>query len=181
MSIVALMSNFAKITSWWREIDWRATAAYALGGVPGAALGARTMLLLPSHFVDIALGTFFLVMIPGRRWLAARRYKIGPLVMIPAGFFIGFLTGIVVSTGPITVPVFSAYGLVKGAFIATEAASSLAMYISKAITFRSFGALPTDMVLKGLITGSSVMAGTYLAKRLVERLASRRSRTCWTS
>ena len=27
MAIVALMSNFAKITSWWREIDWRATAA----------------------------------------------------------------------------------------------------------------------------------------------------------
>ena len=45
------------------------------------------------------------------------------------------------------------------------------MYISKAITFRTFGALPTDMIVKGLITGSSVMAGTYLAKRLVERLS----------
>ena len=44
MAIVALMSNFAKITSWWKEIDWRATAAYALGGIPGAALGARTLL-----------------------------------------------------------------------------------------------------------------------------------------
>jgi hypothetical protein len=171
MAIVALMSNFAKILSWWKEIDWRACGAYALGGVPGAALGARTMLLLPSHTVDIALGTFFLVMIPGRRWLAARNYRIGPLVMIPAGFFIGFLTGIVVSTGPISVPVFTSYGLVKGAFIATEAAASLALYISKAITFRSFGALPTDIIVQGLIIGSSVMAGTYLAKRLVERLS----------
>jgi len=171
MAIVALMSNFAKITAWWREIDWRAAGAYALGGVPGAALGARTMLLLPSHTVDIALGTFFLVMIPGRRWLAARNYRIGPLVMIPAGFFIGFLTGIVVSTGPISVPVFTSYGLLKGAFIATEAAASLALYISKAITFRSFGALPTDIIVQGLIIGSSVMAGTYLAKRLVERLS----------
>jgi hypothetical protein len=45
------------------------------------------------------------------------------------------------------------------------------MYISKAITFRTFGALPTDMIVKGLITGSSVMAGTYLAKRLVERVS----------
>lgn len=171
MAIVALMSNFAKILSWWKEIDWRACGAYALGGVPGAALGARTMLLLPSHTVDIALGTFFLVMIPGRRWLAARNYRIGPLVMIPAGFFIGFLTGIVVSTGPISVPVFTSYGLVKGAFIATEAAASLALYISKAITFRSFGALPTDVIVQGLIIGSSVMAGTYLAKRLVERLS----------
>ncbi len=171
MAIVALMSNLAKITSWWRQIDWRATAAYALGGIPGAALGARTMLLLPPRLVDVALGSFFLIMIPGRRWLAARGYRIGPLVLIPAGLVIGFLTGIVVSTGPITLPLFSAYGLVKGGFIATEAAASLAMYIAKAVTFRSFGALPTDIVVKGLITGSSVMAGTYAAKLLVERLS----------
>lgn len=171
MAIVALMSNFAKITSWWRDIDWRATVAYALGGIPGAALGARTMLSLPPRLVDVALGSFFLVMIPGRRWLAARSYRIGPWMLVPAGLAIGFLTGIVVSTGPITVPLFSAYGLVKGAFIATEAAASLAVYISKAITFRSFGALPTDIILKGLISGSSVMAGTYTAKLLVERLS----------
>ena len=171
MAIVALMSNFAKITSWWRDVDWRATAAYAVGGIPGAALGARTMLSLPPHLVDIALGSFFLIMIPGRRWLAARNYRIGPWMLVPAGLAIGFLTGIVVSTGPITVPLFSAYGLVKGGFIATEAAASLAVYISKAITFRSFGALPTDIILKGLITGSSVMAGTYAAKFLVERLS----------
>jgi uncharacterized membrane protein YfcA len=171
MAIVALMSNFAKITSWWREIDWRACAAYALGGIPGAALGARTMLSLPPSVVDVALGCFFLIMIPGRRWLAARSYKIGPLILVPAGLAIGFLTGIVVSTGPITVPLFTAYGLVKGAFIATEAAASLAVYISKAITFRSFGALPTDIVVKGLISGSSVMTGTYLAKLVVERLS----------
>lgn len=171
MAIVALMSNFAKITSWWRAVDWRATAAYALGGIPGAALGARTMLSLPPQVVDIALGTFFLIMIPGRRWLVARGYRIGPWMLMPAGLAIGFLTGIVVSTGPITVPLFSAYGLVKGGFIATEAAASLAVYVSKAVTFRTFGALPTDIILKGLITGSAVMAGTYAAKLLVERLS----------
>jgi uncharacterized membrane protein YfcA len=171
MAIVALMSNFAKITSWWREIDWRACGAYALGGIPGAALGARTMLSLPAQWVDIALGCFFLIMIPGRRWLAARNYKISLWMLVPAGLVIGFLTGIVVSTGPITVPLFTAYGLMKGAFIATEAAASLAVYISKATTFRTFGALPTDIVLKGLITGSSVMAGTYASKLLLERLS----------
>ena len=171
MAVVALMSNFAKITSWWREIDWRATAAYAVGGIPGAAQGARTMLALPPTAVDAALAVFFLVMIPGRRWLAARSFKAGPLVMAPAGLAIGFLTGIVVSTGPITVPVFSAYGLAKGAFIATEAAASMAMYISKAITFQSFGALPLDIAIKGLVSGSSVMAGTYCARLVVERLS----------
>jgi uncharacterized membrane protein YfcA len=120
--------------------------------------------------VDAALAIFFLAMIPGRRWLAARAFRISPWVMTPAGLFIGFLTGIVVSTGPITVPAFSAYGLVKGAFIATEAAASMAMYISKAATFQSFGALSVDIVVKGLISGSSVMAGTYCARLILGRL-----------
>lgn len=171
MAVVALMSNFAKITSWWKEIDWRATGAYAAGGIPGAVLGASTLLILPERAVDLALGLFFLAMIPARRWLAARNFKIGPGLLALAGLFVGFLTGIVVSTGPITVPLFSAYGLVKGAFIATEAASSLAVYIAKAVTFRSFGALPTDILVKGLIAGSSVMAGTYTARLIVERIS----------
>lgn len=171
MAVVALMSNFAKITSWWREIDWRACAAYALGGVPAAALGARTLLVLPEQAVDVVLGLFFLAMVPGRRWLAARNITLGYGGMALAGAVIGFLTGIVVSTGPLSVPAFAAHGLVKGAFIATEAAGSLALYISKAVIFRQFGALPVDIVLKGLISGSSVMAGTYTARLIVDRLS----------
>jgi len=171
MAIVALMSNFAKITSWWKEIDWRACAAYAAGGIPAAALGARTLLVLPERLIDIALGLFFLAMVPGRRWLARRKVTFVAWHLVLAGAVIGFLTGIVVSTGPLSVPAFAAYGLVKGAFIATEAAGSLALYISKAVTFRQFGALPVDIITKGLISGSSVMAGTYLARLIVERLS----------
>ena len=171
MAVVALMSNFAKITSWWKAIDWRACAAYAVTGIPAAALGARTLLVLPQRTVEIALGLFFLAMVPGRRWLAGHHRSIGLLGIAAAGAPIGFLTGIVVSTGPLSVPAFAAYGLVKGAFIATEAAGSLALYISKAATFHTFGALPGDIVVKGLITGSSVMAGTYAARLVVERLS----------
>ena len=171
MAIVALMSNFAKITSWWKEIDWKACAAYALGGIPAAAAGARTLLVLPETAVEVALGLFFLAMVPGRRWLASRNMTMGLGGLVIAGVVIGFLTGIVVSTGPLSVPAFAAYGLVKGAFIATEAAGSLALYISKALTFRQFGALPIDIIIKGLISGSSVMAGTYTARLIVERLS----------
>ena len=171
MAVVALMSNFAKITSWWKEIEWRAVGAYALGGVPAAALGARTLLILSERVIDVALGLFFLAMVPGRRWLATRNISLGFAGLAIAGAGIGFLTGVVVSTGPLSVPAFTAYGLVKGAFIASEAAGSLALYISKAITFRQFGALPLDIVTKGLISGSAVMAGTYTARLIVERLS----------
>jgi uncharacterized protein len=171
MAIAAVMSNLAKVMAWWREIDWRAFAAYSIPGVPAAALGARTLLVLPAHLVDIALGTFFLAMIPVRHWLHARSFKINLWQLAVAGTAIGYITGIVLSTGPLSVPAFTSYGLVKGAFLSTEAASSLALMISKAATFRELGALPLPAIVQGLIIGSSVMAGSFGGKAVVQRMS----------
>src|SRR5581483_7665257 len=70
MAIAAVMANLARILSWWREVDWRACATYAVTAAPAAALGAGTLLALPPRLVDGALGAFFIAMIPIRRWLA---------------------------------------------------------------------------------------------------------------
>lgn len=170
MAVGAVMANLGRILVWWREVDWRACAAYAVTGVPAAALGARTLLALPSRAVDITIGVFLILMIPVRRLLAARDVKLSLWHLALAGAIIGYLTGIVASTGPINVPVFLAYGLVKGPFIATEGAGSLAVFISKAIAFQRLGALPSEVAMKGLLTGSSLMIGAFIAKHFVARL-----------
>jgi uncharacterized membrane protein YfcA len=170
MAIAAILANLSRVLIWWREVDWRAVAAYAVTGVPAAALGARTLLVLPPRLIECALGVFFLLMIPARRWLAARGFLLRLPHLLALGAVIGFLTGIVVTTGPITAPIFLAAGLVKGAFIATEAAASLAVYVSKTAVFRRFGALPLPVITQGLITGASLMVGAWIAKRFVLRL-----------
>jgi uncharacterized protein len=170
MAIAAILANLARVLIWWREVDWRAVAAYSVTGVPAAALGARTLLVLPPRLIEGALGFFFIAMIPARRWLATRGLALGRGHLVVIGAVIGFLTGIVATTGPITAPVFLQYGLVKGAFLATEAAGSLAVYLSKAAVFRRFGALPLPVITLGLISGASLMAGAWIAKRFVLRL-----------
>jgi hypothetical protein len=171
MAIAALMSNVAKVLAWWREVDWRAFGAYSIAGVPAAALGARTLLVLPARVVDLALGLFFLIMIPGQRWLKAMNFRLRLWHLALGGAVIGFLTGIVISTGPLSVPAFTSYGLLKGAFLSTEAVSSLALMVSKVTTFRQLGALPFDAILQGLIVGASVMAGAFVGKAAVLRMS----------
>ena len=170
MAIAAIMANLARILAWWRDVDWRAVAAYSIPGIPAAALGAGTLLALPSRFVDIVIGMFFILMIPFRRWMHARQFKLPLWSLAVVGAIMGFLTGIVASTGPMTVPIFVSYGLIRGPLLGTEAASSLAVYISKAITFQRLDALPPDIILKGLIAGSSLFIGAFIAKRLVLRI-----------
>jgi uncharacterized protein len=170
MAIAAIMANASRVAAWWREVDWRVTVAYSATGIPAAALGAKTLLTLSPGVVELALGIFFIGMIPVRRWMARQHWTLTLWHMAGVGAVIGYITGIVVSTGPINAPFFLAYGLVKGAYLGTEAMGSLAVYVAKALTFRTFGALPLEIITKGLIIGSSLVGGAFIAKRLVIRL-----------
>jgi len=42
--------------------------------------------------------------------------------------------------------------------------------LSKSVTFERFGALTGDIALKGLIAGSSLMSGAFIARPFVLRL-----------
>jgi uncharacterized membrane protein YfcA len=106
----------------------------------------------------------------GILWLARHNLKLSLWHLAVGGAVIGYITGIVVSTGPLGVPLFLFYGLSKGAFLATEAASSLGLYVSKSVTFQQFGALTPDVATKGLIAGASLMSGAFIAKRFVLKL-----------
>jgi uncharacterized protein len=170
MAIAALLANFSRVLVWWREIDWRANAYYSVTAIPMAALGARTLLILDPRIVEGFLGGLFIFMIPARRWLFARGMRVEAWHLTLVGAGIGFLSGMVASTGPINTPFFLAYGLVKGAFLATEALGSMAIGLTKAIVFQRFDALPLETVGRGLLIGASLMIGSRLAKGFVLRL-----------
>ncbi len=170
MAIVALMGNGSRVAVWWREVDWRACAAFSATGAPCAALGAMTLMKIPPGAAELALGVFFFAMIPLRRMLSTSGLKARLPHLALGGAIVGYLTGIVASTGPISTPWFLAHGLTRGAFLSTEAMSSIAVYLSKAATFNQLGALDWPVAAKGLIVGTSVMAGSFLAKRFVLRL-----------
>lgn len=171
MAVAAVLANIARVFTWRRDIHWKAFAAYSIPGIPLAALGARTLWILPVHIIDIGLAIFFLLMIPVRHWLKSKHLQISLWQLAISGAIIGFLTGMVLSTGPLSVPAFTAFGLTKGAFLATEAASSLAVYFSKIVTFQELGALPFDMILNGVIVGSSLMLGTLISKAIVQKMS----------
>jgi uncharacterized protein len=177
MAIAAILGNLGRVIAWWREIDWRACLAYCATAVPGAVLGARALLTIRPGVAELALGVFFLVLIPLRRWLAHRSFKLAPAHLALLGGPLGVLTGLVVSTGPLTVPLFTFYGLDRGGLLGTEAAASIGMYGSKVATFQALGALPLPVVMDGLIVGSSLMAGSFAGRLVVLSLSPGAYRT----
>lgn len=82
----------------------------------------------------------------------------------------GLLSGVVGTLGPINAPFFLAYGLVKGAYLATEAFGAAAVHLTKALVYGRFAALDYQTLLYGVVIGLALIAGSWLGKRIVMRL-----------
>jgi uncharacterized membrane protein YfcA len=67
-------------------------------------------------------------------------------------------------------PLFLAYGLVKGAYIGTEALSTVVMHLAKLVAYRQSAILPAHAVMVGLALGPLMVLGSLVGKRIVDRL-----------
>jgi len=62
---------------------------------------------------------------------------------------------------------------VKGAYIGTEALSTVVMHVAKLIAYRESAVLPVHAVLSGLALGPIMVAGSFAGKQVVDRLPER--------
>ena len=173
MAIISIVANVSRIFLWWRLIDWRVCFVYSLTAIPAVDLGANTIVALNATLVQVILGTFLILLIPIRRWMRQQNFVLHLWHMAFVGAFIGYLTGIVATTGAINTPFFLAYGLSKGTFLGTEAASTLSILFAKGIVFHGLGLLDSTAIIQGLLIGSSVLVGSIFSKRIILTLSER--------
>ena len=167
MAIAAIAGNASRVLAWRRQINLRAFACYSVTAVPAAVLGVRTLWVMPAEVSNLCIGLFFFVLIGLRRAKRTRGLRLGSRQMALAGGVVGYLTGIVYSTGPLTIPIFAGFGLAKGALLATEAAASIAVYLTKTLAFGTVGGLPLTVLCNGFVVGVALAVGTFVGKRFV--------------
>jgi hypothetical protein len=174
IALVATVANLSRIFLWWSVINWKVCFVYSITAIPAVILGVNTLVTLNDRLVEITLGLFLILLIPIRRWMRQKNFYLKLWQMSLVGAGIGYLTGIVATTGAINTPFFLAFGLSKGAFLGTEAASTLSILFTKGITFHQLGFLNTTAMIQGLLIGSCVLVGSIFSKRIVLALPEKK-------
>ncbi|WIV90181.1 sulfite exporter TauE/SafE family protein [Proteus appendicitidis] len=170
MALASVMGNLSRIYLWRHSIRFKPLFYYLLPGIPAVILGANTLWIMSEKWLNIGMGMFFILMIPVIHLIRKHQIKMKTSQVIIAGAVIGYLTGVVFSTGPLTIPIFSAYGLTLGPLLATEAAASFVIYLTKALTFSQLGAVNSFIFISGVLVGCGLTVGNYLGKKLVLKL-----------
>jgi uncharacterized membrane protein YfcA len=168
-----LLGNLSRI--WWSrtDIDWAVAGRYLIGAIPGTALGVLFFAGASSTRLSLIIGVFLLAAVPLRRLLLTRHFRVRLAHFPPLGGAIGVLSALVVTTGPVVTPFFLAYGLRRGAYIATEAACALAMHAVRGAGLATLALLNREAILLGLTLGASMFLGSWCGRRLVDRLSER--------
>lgn len=173
LTVAQLIGNGSRVWFNRHELDARVVGWFAVGAVPLAFLGGLLFARAPLTALTRLLGLFLLLLV---LW---RHVRPGPPRRIPLRSFAllgaasSFLSALLGSVGPLMAPFFLAFGLVKGAYIGTEALATVIMHVVKLIAYRQSAILTLRPAATGLALGPVMIAGSYVGKRIVDRLPER--------
>jgi uncharacterized membrane protein YfcA len=173
LAVAGLVSNGARVTLNRDEITWPIVGWFALGGVPAALIGGFLFAATPIDALTRLIGAFLLVSVAWRHLRPGPSGVLGPRTFTLIGAVFAFASALVGSIGPVMAPFFLQAGLVKGAYIGTEAAASVVMQVAKLVAYSLAALLSSLTVGVGLVLTPVMFTGAWIGKRIVDRLPER--------
>jgi uncharacterized membrane protein YfcA len=173
LTVAQLIGNGSRVWFNRGELRWNVVGWFAVGGVPMALLGGYVFATAPLAALTRLLGAFLLLVVVWRHVHPPRAKAFPVPVFAGIGAGASFLSALLGSVGPVMAPFFLAFGLVKGAYIGTEAMSTVVMHVTKLVAYRQTAVLSGADVIIGLAIGPVMVLGSYVGKRIVERLPER--------
>lgn len=173
LTVTMSIGNLSRI--WWSrgEVDRAVVVRFALGAVPATALGTVLYAGVPAEWLGRFVGVFLIASVPIRRVLATDLFRMRLRHFPLLGAFIGLLSALVVTTGPLNTPFFLAYGLRRSAFVGTEAVCAMAMHLARGAALARYALLTRDTVVVGTVLGGTMFAGAWLGRRMLDHMSDR--------
>ena len=173
LTVAQLIGNGSRVWFNRSELVLPVVGWFALGGVPAALVGGVLFASAPLSFLKRLLGIFLLGTVAYRHLGKQRslRLPLRGFAVIVAVF--SFLSALLGSVGPIMAPFFLAYGLVKGAYIGTEAFATVVMHVTKLVAYGGTAILTLQSVAAGLALGPIMVLGSFIGKKILDRVPER--------
>jgi uncharacterized protein len=173
LTVAQLVGNGSRVWFNRREVAVPVVGWFALGAVPLALLGGVLFATAPLVALGRLVGVFLLAVVLWRHLPRAPAWRPGVRAFAAVGALFSFLSALVGSVGPLMAPFFLAHGLVKGAYIGTEALATVVMHVAKLAAYQGTAILTPRAVAVGLALGPIMIFGSYIGKRILDRLPER--------
>ncbi|MGH2401380.1 MAG: sulfite exporter TauE/SafE family protein [Candidatus Limnocylindria bacterium] len=175
MTIVQLVGNSSRVIFNRGELVLPVVGWFSIGAVPFAILGGLAFAAAPLAILTRLLGAFLIAMVVWRQ-LPVSMLRTTPMPVqsfAAVGAVSSFISAVIGTVGPLMVPFFLAYGLMRGAYISTEALSTVVIQVVKLGTYTGAAAMTITALLAGVALAPLMIIGTLIGKRLLHGVSDR--------
>ncbi len=159
-----LVGNLHRVWMYAASVDRSMAWRYALGGVPGALVGAMALGVVPIRAVEVAM--LLVAVLASVKVLAGWTWSPPAGALVPGGFAVGFTTSTAGGGGLIGGPLLLASGLEGRAYVATAAVGASAVHVARMAGYGASGALDPTVLGLGLFLAGLVSAGNAMGERV---------------
>jgi uncharacterized membrane protein YfcA len=173
LTVAQLIGNGSRVWLNRRAVAVPVVGWFALGAVPLALAGGLLFATAPLAALERLVGAVLLLTVAWRHVPGAPVWHPSLRAFAGIGAVFSLLSALVGSVGPLMAPAFLAYGLVKGAYIGTEACATVVMHVTKLAAYQGTAVLTARAVAIGVALGPIMIAGSAVGKRILDRVPER--------
>lgn len=170
LTVSQLMGNLWRVILNRKNLQWPVVRRFAFGAIPAAVIGGIIFATAPAAALTRFLGIFLILIVVYRHTSRGKRLKMTLGNFLPLGIVSGFMSAILGVVGPVAAPFFLAYGLVKGAYIGTEAMTTVVMHATKLGVYGGYALVSLEILVIGLAIGAIMFFGTYFGRHILNRV-----------
>ena len=176
-ALASLIASITRLSLFWRYIDWQLVRWYVPGAIVGAVVGGWAFSRIDATALQSVIAVFLISTVWQFRFgHVARSFTMRLPWFIPVSIVSGFTSGLAGASGLLVNPFYLNYGLVREPLLATRAANSLLIQITKLATYASFGVMTLNSIENGVVAGAGALAAIWLSRRWLPLVSNDRFR-----
>ncbi len=168
-----MISHASRAWLFRKAVDWDAFRMLMCFGLPFIVLGVLFYVELSERAVALFLGTFLLVTLPLRRYLAGKSIAVPRRAIAAVAVPYGFISGTSFGAGMILAPFMLGAGIVGETLLATVAVSGVMLNVTKTVAFGLSPLLTAELAALGVALGLCTFPGHAVGRWIVRRTSIR--------
>ena len=173
VTILTFYINFWRIILYWEHINWRKSLYFSAFAAPGLYFSTYFFSVASIKTLTLIVGFSIFALVVLRKFFLNLNIYLNNQLLALYAIFTGLSLGVILGPGLMILTGLSASGLTGSNLVASSSVADLITIIVRSIHFYKLGVIDLEIFTIGSFLGIMCLFGTYIGKKIVDKIGKK--------
>ena len=173
VTILTFYINFWRIILYWDHINWKKSLYFSIFAAPGLYFSTYFFSIASTKTLTLIVGFSIFALVVLRKFFLNLNIYLNNQFLAVYAIFTGLSLGVILGPGLMILTGLSASGLSGSNLVGSSSVADLITLTIRSIHFYKLGIIDLEIFTIGSFLGIMCLFGTYLGKKIVDRIGKK--------